>query len=121
MGYGKLGPAVRWPTEVLRMTDLNLFFSDLSEPFREIFADCERVWEPLKTLGPRLEQLIRKKAQSESHTSHLPGIRTTLDHPITTEANKDFTFRTGSVWLNRFFCKNWISSLVKERNWNPRP
>ena len=79
MGYGKLGPAVRWPTEVLRMKDLNLFFSDLSEPYREIFADCEHVWEPLTTLGPRLKQMMRKKAQSVSHISHLPGVRTTLD------------------------------------------
>ena len=32
------------------MKDLNLFFSDLIEP--EIFAGYERVWDPLKTLGP---------------------------------------------------------------------
>ena len=61
------------------MKDLNLFFSDLSEPYREIFADCEHVWEPLTTLGPRLKQMMRKKAQSVSHISHLPGVRTTLD------------------------------------------
>ena len=61
------------------MKDLNLFFSDLSEPYREIFADCEHVWGPLTTLGPRLKQMMRKKAQSVSHISHLPGVRTTLD------------------------------------------
>jgi UDP-N-acetylglucosamine diphosphorylase / glucose-1-phosphate thymidylyltransferase / UDP-N-acetylgalactosamine diphosphorylase / glucosamine-1-phosphate N-acetyltransferase / galactosamine-1-phosphate N-acetyltransferase len=59
--------------------DLNLFFSDLSEP--EIFADCEWVWDPLKTLGPRLEQLISKKVSGGSFASHLHGVKTTLDSP----------------------------------------
>lgn len=59
------------------MKDLNLFFSDLSEP--DIFADCEYVWEPLKTLESRLELLIRKKAESEFCASHLHGVKTTLD------------------------------------------
>ena len=61
------------------MKDLNLFFSDLSEP--EIFADCEWVWDPLKTLGPRLEQLISKKVSGGSFASHLHGVKTTLDSP----------------------------------------
>jgi UDP-N-acetylglucosamine diphosphorylase / glucose-1-phosphate thymidylyltransferase / UDP-N-acetylgalactosamine diphosphorylase / glucosamine-1-phosphate N-acetyltransferase / galactosamine-1-phosphate N-acetyltransferase len=59
------------------MKDLNLFFSELSEP--EIFADYERVWEPLKTLGPRLEQLIAKKVSNSSFVSHLNGVKSTLD------------------------------------------
>lgn len=61
------------------MKDLNLFFPELSEPYREIFADCEYVWEPLKTLGSRLEQMVHDKGQSGSYASHLQGIRTTLD------------------------------------------
>ncbi|MBT3183082.1 MAG: glucose-1-phosphate thymidylyltransferase [Nitrospina sp.] len=59
------------------MKDLNLFFSDLSEP--DIFADCEHVWDPLKTLESRVKQLIRKKVSGGSYASHLAGIRTTLD------------------------------------------
>lgn len=59
------------------MKDLKLFFSNLSEP--EIFAGCERVWDPLKTLGSRLEQLIHKKAKSGSFVTHIQGIKTTLD------------------------------------------
>ena len=59
------------------MKDLNLFFSDLGEP--EIFADCQWVWEPINTLGTRLEQLLRNKAQKESYASHLPGVKTTFD------------------------------------------
>ena len=61
------------------MKDLNLFFSNLSEPYREIFSDCERVWDPLKTLGPLLEKLLQQKAESGSYVSHLQGIKTTLD------------------------------------------
>ena len=61
------------------MKDFNLFFSDLSEP--EVFADCERVWEPLKTLESRLQQLILKKAGNGPHTSHLQGAQTTLGSP----------------------------------------
>ena len=61
------------------MKDFNLFFSNLNEP--EIFVGCERVWEPLKTLGSRLEQLILKKTKSGSHISHLKGVKTTLDSP----------------------------------------
>ena len=59
------------------MKDLNLFFSDLSEP--DIFSDCERVWDPLKTLRSRLEQLICKKTQDGPYSSHLNGIKTTLN------------------------------------------
>jgi UDP-N-acetylglucosamine diphosphorylase / glucose-1-phosphate thymidylyltransferase / UDP-N-acetylgalactosamine diphosphorylase / glucosamine-1-phosphate N-acetyltransferase / galactosamine-1-phosphate N-acetyltransferase len=61
------------------MKDLSLFFSDLSEP--DIFSDCEWVWDPLKTLGSRLEQLINKKIQHGSYASHLQGVRTTFDSP----------------------------------------
>lgn len=61
------------------MRDFNLFFSDLSEPYRQIFADCERVWDPLKKLGPLLEKLIHDKTQSGSYVSHLQGIKTTFD------------------------------------------
>ena len=59
------------------MKDLKLFFSNLSEP--EIFAGCEQVWDPLKTLGSRLKKLINKKAGSGSYATHLQGIKTTLD------------------------------------------
>ncbi len=59
--------------------DLHLFFSNLREPFREIFSDCERVWEPLKTLRPRLEKLLREKTRGKSHALHLPGIKTAAD------------------------------------------
>ena len=61
------------------MKDLNLFFSDLSEPYSQVFADCERVWDPLKTLGPLLVKLISQKAQSGSYVPHLQGVKTTLD------------------------------------------
>ncbi len=61
------------------MKDFKLFFSDLSEPCRKIFADCQYVWEPLKTLEPRLEELVHEKARSGPHASHLPGVKTTLD------------------------------------------
>ena len=59
------------------MKDLNLFFSDLSEP--DIFSDCEQVWDPIKTLGSRLEKLLRNKTQGVSYASHLHGAQTTLD------------------------------------------
>jgi len=68
------------------MKNLNLFFSNLIEP--EIFAGCEQVWDPLKTLGPRLEKLIHKKAGS--HATHLPGIKTTLDSPGYHRGGKGF-------------------------------
>jgi bifunctional N-acetylglucosamine-1-phosphate-uridyltransferase/glucosamine-1-phosphate-acetyltransferase GlmU-like protein len=74
--------------------DLNLFFSDLSEP--DIFSDCERVWDPIKALRPRLEQLIRKKTQSASYASHLDGIKTTLDSA---------SYQNGE---NGLFVQDWI-------------
>ncbi len=61
------------------MKDLNLFFSNLNEPYREIFAGCERVWDPLKKLGSILETLLNQKAKSGSFVSHLQGVKTTLD------------------------------------------
>lgn len=76
------------------MKDLNLFFSKLSEP--EIFADCERVWDPVKTLGSRLKQLICKKASSGPYSSHLHGVKTTLD-----SAN----YHRGG---NGFYVQDWV-------------
>ena len=61
------------------MKDLNLFFSNLSEPYRAIFSDCERVWDPLKTLGSLLEKLLQQKAEEGPYVSHLQGIKTTID------------------------------------------
>ena len=61
------------------MKDFNLFFSELCEP--DIFSGCEHVWDPLKTLQPRLEALISQKAQDGPHVSHLQGVRTTFDSP----------------------------------------
>jgi len=57
--------------------DLNIFFSDLSEP--DIFSDCERVWDPIKTLRSRLERMIRNKTESGSYSFHLNGVKTTLN------------------------------------------
>ena len=61
------------------MKDLNLFFSNLSEPYRKIFSDCERVWDPLKTLASLLEKLLQQKAEEGPYVSHLQGIKTTID------------------------------------------
>jgi UDP-N-acetylglucosamine diphosphorylase / glucose-1-phosphate thymidylyltransferase / UDP-N-acetylgalactosamine diphosphorylase / glucosamine-1-phosphate N-acetyltransferase / galactosamine-1-phosphate N-acetyltransferase len=61
------------------MKDLNLFFSNLSEPYREIFSDCERVWDPLKILGSLLGKILQQKAKQRPYVSHLQGIKTTLD------------------------------------------
>ena len=78
------------------MKDLNLFFSDLKEPYSEIFADCERVWDPLKTLGSILEKLLNQKAQSGSYVSHLQGVKTTLDSTSYHRGGKGF------------YVENWI-------------
>ena len=61
------------------MKDFNLFFSDLSEPYCQVFANCDRVWEPLKVLGSLLEKLIIQKTQNEPYVSSLKGVRTSLD------------------------------------------
>jgi UDP-N-acetylglucosamine diphosphorylase / glucose-1-phosphate thymidylyltransferase / UDP-N-acetylgalactosamine diphosphorylase / glucosamine-1-phosphate N-acetyltransferase / galactosamine-1-phosphate N-acetyltransferase len=59
--------------------DFNLFFSDLSESYLKVFANCERVWDPLKTLDSLLEKLLCQKARDSSYVSHLQNIKTTLN------------------------------------------
>ena len=61
------------------MKDFNLFFSNLNEPYCHVFANCERVWEPLKVLGSLLEKLIIQKAQNGPYISSLKGVRTSLE------------------------------------------
>ena len=63
------------------MKDLDLFFSELNEPFLELFSGSERVWDPIKTLDSKLEQMIQKKIHYNSHLSNLAGIKTSLDSP----------------------------------------
>ena len=42
------------------MKDLSLFFSDLdNEPYKIIFAEADRVWDPLKNLDYILQSLIQ--------------------------------------------------------------
>ena len=44
------------------MKDLSLFFSDLNrEPYKEIFSDVDRVWDPLKNLHPILKTILQNK------------------------------------------------------------
>ena len=86
------------------MKDLNLFFSNLSEPYRMIFSDCERVWDPLKTLGSLLEKLLQQKAEEEPYVSHLKGIKTTIDSSSYQRGGKgiyveDWIYLAESVYL----------------------
>ncbi len=76
------------------MKDLNLFFSDLGEP--EIFAGCQQVWDPLKTLEARLEKLIHKKVGSVSFVTHIQGIKINLGSPGDHRGGKGF------------YVENWI-------------
>ena len=71
------------------MKDFNLFFSDLSEPYRQIFVDCEWVWEPLKRLSSLLEELIIQKAQSGSYAANLKGIRTSHNSSSSKRSSKE--------------------------------
>ena len=42
------------------MKDLSLFFSELdNEPYRMIFAEAERIWDPLKNIDYILQSLIQ--------------------------------------------------------------
>ena len=63
------------------MKSLDLFFSELSEPFRELFTEGQPVWGPIKKLGSNLEQLIHKKTQNNSYVLKLEGTQSTLDSP----------------------------------------
>jgi UDP-N-acetylglucosamine diphosphorylase / glucose-1-phosphate thymidylyltransferase / UDP-N-acetylgalactosamine diphosphorylase / glucosamine-1-phosphate N-acetyltransferase / galactosamine-1-phosphate N-acetyltransferase len=78
------------------MKDLNLFFPNLSEPYREIFSDCERVWDPLKILGSLLDKLLQRKAEERPYVSHLQGIKTTLDSS---------SYHSG---VNGLYVEDWI-------------
>ena len=57
------------------MKDLSLFFSDLdNEPYKMIFAEAERVWDPLKNLDYILQSLIQNIFSKGSCASKLEGI-----------------------------------------------
>ncbi len=57
------------------MKDLTVFFSDIDrEPYKEIFSEVDRVWDPLKNLGTILQFLIQKKVSEGLHLSELEGI-----------------------------------------------
>jgi len=57
------------------MKDLSLFFSDLdNEPYKIIFAEADRVWDPLKNLDYILRLLIQNIFSKGSYSSKLEGI-----------------------------------------------
>ena len=57
------------------MKDLSLFFSDLdNEPYKTIFAEAERVWDPLKNLDYILQSLIQNIFSKGSCASKLEGV-----------------------------------------------
>ena len=59
----------------LTMKDLSLFFSDLdNEPYKIIFAEADRVWDPLKNLDYILRLLIQNIFSKGSYSSKLEGI-----------------------------------------------
>ncbi|MBC8284167.1 MAG: glucose-1-phosphate thymidylyltransferase [Nitrospinae bacterium] len=57
------------------MKDLSLFFSDLdSEPYKTIFSEADRVWDPLKNLDTLLQSLVENVFSKGSYSSELEGI-----------------------------------------------
>ena len=57
------------------MKDLSLFFSDLdNEPYKIIFSDIDRVWDPLKNLDYILQSLFQKIFSKVSYSSKLEGV-----------------------------------------------
>ena len=57
------------------MKDLSLFFSELdNEPYRMIFAEAERIWDPLKNIDYILQSLIQNIFIKGSFSSKLEGV-----------------------------------------------
>lgn len=57
------------------MKDLSLFFSDLdNEPYKMIFAEADRVWDPLKNLDHILQSLIQNIFSKISYVTKLEGV-----------------------------------------------
>ena len=57
------------------MKDLSLFFSDLdNEPYKLIFAEADRVWDPLKNLDHILQSLIQNIFSKISYVTKLEGV-----------------------------------------------